>query len=167
MLARRFAVAIGLLMALLFSQLPEFVQQYRQRLGGALDELKRTITLFDAEAAAQSLPRDAAIARLRANADPLVQERGIDLQGDIERERRLDAQERAFATAGPVERYWVFVERFDPELAGRAYAVYEPAMPVTAAGFTAAAVGFVAGYGGLRLVAAPFGRRRRRGVITA
>ena len=160
-------MAVGLLLALAFSQAPEFVQQYRQRLGGAVDELKRAIALFDAEAQAQSLSRDAAIARLRANADPLVQARGIDLGGDVERERRLEAQDEAFAGAGPVARYWVFVERFDPEVAGRAYAIYQPAVPVTAAGFAAAAVGFVMGYGGVRVVAAPFRRRRRRDAVAA
>lgn len=167
MLARRFATAIGLLLAVVFSQAPEFVQQYRQRLGGAVDELRRAIALFDAEATAQALSRDAGIARLRANADPLVQGRGIDLQGDVERERRLEAQGQAFEAAGPIGRYWVFVERFDADLAGRAYAVYQPAVPVTAAGFAAAAAGFVAGYGGIRLAAAPFGRRRKVGAAAA
>ncbi len=167
MLARRLAVAIGLLLAVVFSQAPEVVQQYRQRLGGAIDELNRAIALFDAEAQAQALSRDAGIDRLRANADPLVRARGIDIRGDVERQRRLEAQDRAFEAAGPVGRYWVFVERFDPELASRTYAIYQPAVPVTAAGFAAAAVGFVAGYGGTRLLAAPFGRRRKRDVVAA
>ena len=162
MLARRFALAIGLLLAVVFSQAPEFAQQYRQRLGGAVDELRRIIAQFDAEASAQSLTRDAGITRLRANADPLVQARGLDVESAVERERRLEAQDRAFDAAGPVERYWVLVEGFDAELAAQAYAVYQPAVPVTPSGFAAAAVGFVAGYGGSRLVAAPFRRRRRR-----
>ena len=164
MLARRLATAIGLLLAVVFSQVPEFVQQYRQRLGGAVDELKRIVAQFDAEASAQSLSRDAGIARLRANADPLAQARGADLHIALDRERRLDAQDRAFETAGPLGRYWVFVERLDPELASRTYAVYRPAVPVTAPGFAAAAVGFVAGYGAVRAMAAPFGRRRGNAV---
>ncbi|WP_165359553.1 DUF2937 family protein [Lichenibacterium minor] len=162
MLARRFAAAIGLLAAVLFSQAPEFVQQYRQRLGGAVDELKRTIAAFDAEAREHSLSLDAGIGRLRANADPLVRERGDDLAADVERERRLDAQERAFEGAGPLGLCWAFAAGFDPAVASGAYAIFQPAVPVTAAGFASAAAGFVAGYGGTRLVAAPFGRRRRR-----
>ena len=162
MLARRFAAAVGLFLAVVFSQAPEFVQQYRQRLGGAVDELRRAIALLDAAAAAQSLSREAGIARLRTNPDPLVQARAADVQGDVERERRLAAQDEAFSTAGPVDRYWVFVARFDREIAGRAYAIYQPAVPVTAAGFVATALGFVAGYGAVRLAASPFGRRRRR-----
>ena len=162
MLARRFALAIGLLLALVFSQAPEFTQQYRQRLGGAVDELRRIVAQFDAEARAQSLSREAGIARLRANADPLVQARGLDVESAVDRERRLEAQDRAFDAAGPLGRYWVLLEGFDADLAAQAYAIYQPAVPVTPGGFAAAGVGFVAGYGGGRLIAAPFRRRRRR-----
>jgi Protein of unknown function (DUF2937) len=57
MVLRRLAIAIDLLFGLLGSQLPEFAQQYRQRLGGALDELMRMIGQFDTEVAARSLNR--------------------------------------------------------------------------------------------------------------
>ena len=166
MLARRFALAFGLLLAVVLSQVPEFVQQYRQRLGGAVDELRRIVAQFDDETRAQSLDRDAGIARLRANADPLAQARGRDIQTAVDRERRLEAQDRAFAEAGPLSVYAVFAERFDPELAGRTYAIFQPAVPVTSSGFVAGAGGFVLGYGGLRAAAAPF-RRRRRAALAA
>ena len=39
MILRRFALMFGLFCGVAASQLPEFAQQYRQRLGGALDEL--------------------------------------------------------------------------------------------------------------------------------
>ena len=162
MLARRVAAAVGLFLAVAFSQAPEFVQQYRQRVGGAVDELRRLVARFDAESSEQSLSREAGIARLRANADPLAQARGLDVQSAVDREQRLESQDRGFADAGPIGRYWVFIERFDPELAAGTYSAYQPAVPVTAAGFTAAALGFLAGYGGVRLAAAPFRRRRRQ-----
>lgn len=162
MLARRFALAVGLLLAVALSQAPEFIQQYRQRLGGAIDELHRIVARFDEEAQGQGLTRDAGLARLRANADPLVRARGDDLQEAVDRERRLAAQDRAFAEAGPLLQYWVFAERLDPELAGRTYAIFQPAVPVTPAGFGAGAAGLALGYGGIRLAAAPFRRRGRR-----
>ena len=166
MLAKRLALATGLLLALVVSQLPEFVQQYRQRLGGTIDELKRTVAQFDVETRAQQVTREAGLARLRSNADPLAQARGIDLQSDIDREARLEAQERAFTDAGPIGRYWAFAERFDPELAGLTYRIFEPAVPLTQAGFIAAVVGFLAGYGGARLLALPF-RRRQPAMVAA
>lgn len=166
MLARRFALAFGLLLAAVLSQVPEFVQQYRQRLGGALDEVRRAVAEFDAEAGAQSLDRATGIARLRANADPLAQARGRDVEVAAEREARLAAQEKAFAESGPLSVYAVFAERFDPTLAGRTYAIFQPAVPATRSGFLAGACGFLLGYGGTRAAVAPF-RRRRRGLAAA
>ena len=55
MLARRLALAIALIAGLIGSQGPEFAQQYRQRIGGALDELRRIVAEFDAEAASEGL----------------------------------------------------------------------------------------------------------------
>ena len=43
MILRRLAFAVSLLLGALASQLPEFAQQYRQRLGGAIDELQRIV----------------------------------------------------------------------------------------------------------------------------
>ena len=50
-LFRRLSMAIGLLCGLAATQAPEFAQQYRQRLAGAVDELSRIVNQFDAEAA--------------------------------------------------------------------------------------------------------------------
>ena len=161
MLARRFALAVGLLLAVCASQLPEYVQQYRQRLGGAVEELKRIVAQFDAEAQAQSLTREQGIARLEDNPDALVQARGTDMQTDVDRERRLEAQQQAFAEAGPISQYWVLVERLDPTLASQAYAIYQPALPLTPSGFITGSVGLVVGWAGTHAVARPFRRRRR------
>jgi len=43
MIFNRIAFALALFAAVLGSQFPEFAQQYRQRLGGALDELDRIV----------------------------------------------------------------------------------------------------------------------------
>lgn len=49
MLGRMLTMAMALLGGVFFSQAPEFAQQYRQRIGGALDELKIMISEFDAQ----------------------------------------------------------------------------------------------------------------------
>ena len=51
LLRNTMTMAFGLAGALTLSQAPEFAQQYRQRLGGALDELRRVVADFDADAA--------------------------------------------------------------------------------------------------------------------
>ncbi|MFN3498187.1 MAG: DUF2937 family protein, partial [Pannonibacter indicus] len=80
MLARPVALAFGLLAGITASQLPEFAQQYRQRLGGAIDALQ-TVMLQAAEDAQRSgLDVDGAIARLKASGDQLVAAQGRSLE---------------------------------------------------------------------------------------
>ena len=163
MLARRIAAAIGLIMAVVTSQLPEYVQQYRQRLGGAYDELAAIVADFDAEAGHMSLQRDQALGRLKANPDELARARGTDLETTIGRAARLERQRTAFASAGPVSQYAVMARDFDPRLASQTYRDFQPAIPVTSAGITAGVVGLVLGWMLTHLVAWPLRRRRDDG----
>lgn len=163
MLFRRLAAAVALLFAVLTSQLPEFTQQYRQRLGGAIDELRAIVAQFDAEASTQSLSRDKGIARLKENGDPLAQERGADLEATVSRTERLERQRDAFSTSGPLSQYAVLAENFDPTVARHAYADFQPAVPVTAGGFVAGAIGLLLGWCLTHLVAWPFRRQHRPG----
>ncbi len=159
MLVRRFAMAIGLLVAVVASQLPEFTQQYRQRLGGAIDELKAMLVEFDAETGRLSLDRAAGIARLQSNPDELAQARGRDIEAAVGRETRLERQQSAFATAGPVSQYWVLASQFDGWIGRRAYADFKPAVPITSPGLLAALSGLFAGWGLTHLAAMPLRRR--------
>ena len=161
MIFRRFALAMGLLMAFLGSQLPEFTQQYRQRLGGALDELRAAIAQFDSEASAQALNRDQGIARLQANGDTLARQRGEAVEAMVARQDRLSRQREALATAGPVSQYAVLADGMDTSIARQALADFQPALPATAAGFIAAAVGFLLGWMATHVVALPVRHRRR------
>src|SRR5258708_3513030 len=47
MFFRAVAFVVALMTGMTLSQVPEFAQQYRQRLGGAIDELALIITHFD------------------------------------------------------------------------------------------------------------------------
>lgn len=162
MLVRRLALAIGLLCALIGSQLPEFAQQYRQRLGGALDELNRIVAQFDAEAEAQSLTRAQGIERLKGNADSLASERGVAIERDIERAGRLARQKEAFQNGGPVTRLAALIADFDAATTGQAIADFEPAVPITFEDFIIAGLALVLGVAATHLVAWPIRRRLRR-----
>jgi hypothetical protein len=161
MLARRLALAIGLLFGLAGTQGPEFSQQYRQRLGGALDELKRVVATFDAEAQSRSLTPAEAIARLETNGDPLARERGADIESDVAREQRLERQLAAMQNAGPVERLIVMTADFDPATAAETIANFEPAVPVTSESFIIGGLALILGWGGTHLCAWPIRRRLR------
>ncbi len=161
MLTRRLALAIGILCGLLGTQWPEFSQQYRQRLGGALDELRRIVAAFDAEAASRSLTPAEAVARLKDNADPLARERGADIEGDIAREARLAEEIAALKGAGPLRRLIVMAGDFDSTIAGETLRDFEPAVPVTAESLVVGALALIWGWGATHLCAWPIRRRWR------
>ncbi len=162
MLARRLALAIALVAAFVGSQGPEFAQQYRQRLGGALDEVRRSVVQFDAEAVSQGLTPAEGVRRLEASSDPLVQKRGEDMQETMARADRLEAQLKAMQSAGPVARLYVLVTDFDPGVARAALDAYEPAAPLSPEALTAAGVAGLLGWAATHLVVWPFRRRNRR-----
>jgi hypothetical protein len=80
-IARTVAMALGLAGGLSASQGPEFAQQYRQRLGGAIDELRRVVARFESDARAVGETRDGALRRLGANADELARRQGEAARG--------------------------------------------------------------------------------------
>jgi hypothetical protein len=162
MLTRRLALAIAAIAGLIGSQGPEFAQQYRQRIGGALDELKRMVAEFDAETARQRLTPSEGVAKLEANADPLARGRGEDMAETIDRARRLEEQLEAMASAGPFQRLYVMAKDFDPEIARRTLDNYEPAAPLSLEALTAGGLAAVWGWAATHLCAWPFRRSRLR-----
>src|SRR6478609_8496426 len=98
------AMGCGLLAALVASQGPEFSQQYRQRLGGGIDELRQVISRFDADARAHGETPESAITRLRGNADDLASRQGTAMQGNVERLGRLESHRSRMVEAGPFGR---------------------------------------------------------------
>ena len=169
MFVRRFALAIGLLFAALGTQWPEFSQQYRQRLGGALDEVTRALAAFDADAAAQSLTPDDALKRLADNPDPLAKARADAVREDLARKQRDSDALTAMKQAGPLERLVVMARDFDPQVATGAYQAYEPAVPLGKEGWIVGIVCFAIGWLVTHATAWPVRRRwaRRRDLARA
>jgi len=161
-MGRTIVVVVGLLLGGTFSQMPEFVQQYRQRLGGAIDELAKIVTAFDADAKSQGMERTAALEHLSANQDPLAAQRGKRMTTTIGRYERLERQRNDLETSGPVFRMVAFARDFDSEVAEGAYEDFEPAIPITIEGILAAVVGFFAGIFGAGAVRGVNNWRRAR-----
>ena len=159
--SRTVGLGAGILCALAASQAPEFAQQYRQRLGGAIDELRTVVERFDADAAAEKLDRQTALRRLSANPDPLAQRRAADASLNAARLSDLERQRAAMQEAGSFGRIVSMVSEADPDVIHGTTATFEPAVPTTLEGAVAAGGGFLAGYGLIRLLARPFRRRTR------
>lgn len=158
---RTLGLALGLLGGAIAAQGPEFAQQYTQRLGGTLDELRRVVSGFEADAAATGRTPDAAVDRLRGDGDALVARRGEAARHDIARLKDLAAQQRALAEAGgPLGRFAALIRDPDLPLARATYQDYAPAIPTTADGLVAGLLGFLATWGAWRVLS-DLGRRAR------
>jgi hypothetical protein len=169
-IARIAAVGFGVLGGFLASQGPEFSQQYRQRLGGGIDELRTVVARFEADARANAETRDSAIQRLRANPDNLASRQGVAMQGNLDRLQRLEQHRQAMMEAGPFGRVAHMLREGDLDLLQATYRDFEPAVPVTQEGVVAAAAGFAVAWG-LVLLLTTFVRttlhRRGRGTARA
>src|SRR5918998_4782546 len=157
-IARTMAVALGLFGGVAASQGPEFAQQYRQRLGGAIDELRRVVQRFEADAGANGHSREGAIDRLKTNPDNLVSRQGDAMRGNVERLERLERHRQAFVEAGPFQRLWVTARDGDLDLMEATYRDFEAAVPATQEGVVAAGGRLPPGGGGAPPLRGPFPR---------
>ncbi len=125
------------------AQLPEFMQQYLQRLGGHLDEARRQLENFARVARESGLSLADYIARLSANADAPVAKTGAVIRDLATRVDELAAAEAALRGASVWTRPFVFLRHLDTEIARGTWTVFRPAVPTTFEGLVYAAVGVV------------------------
>ncbi|MHB8883658.1 MAG: DUF2937 family protein [Methylovirgula sp.] len=171
MIIRRLALFFALLSGVVTTQMPEYWQQYRQRLDGAIDELSTIVARFDADNAAYKLTQQGGIAHLEASPDPLVRARGVEMQHIVRRLQKLQRADAAFNDKNLPDKWWTLATTFDPAIAARAYETYQPAIPATLDGFIAGLIGFFIGGALIHLLGLPIRYRhkifRRRGAVSA
>ncbi|WP_299045533.1 DUF2937 family protein [uncultured Tateyamaria sp.] len=162
MILRSVILIGGVLGGATASQLPEYSQQYRQRLGGAVDALAEVVADFDASAKAEGLSREAALDQMRGT--DFLDRRRADMAGTFDRFVRLQSDIAVLEGAGPFMRAYHVARSADAEVAAAALETFEPAIPLTVAGGIFAGSGFIAGllavWAVLKLLLWPFGRRR-------
>lgn len=153
----------GLGLAAGFSQFPEYAQQYTQRLGGAVNELRILAEEFDHEAATANLTRDQALTRYQASGDGFIAGRGRSMARTFDRYAMLSATLDDIRGAGPAERLAALPRYLDSEIGTQTLADFKPAVPMTLEGLLYAGAGFILGFGIMsalvRLFALPFRRR--------
>lgn len=151
----------GMLGATAASQAPEFMQQYNQRLGGAIDELARIVRHFDGDARAAGLSREAAIQRFDESGDPFLNNRGRSMENTVTRWHDMSDHWRALKEANPFSRLPVFLAGIDREVVSRTWQQYKPAIPTTLEGFIYSAGGFLFTHTVFGLILSMFRRRPR------
>lgn len=139
--------AIAAAAAVLGSQFLAFIQQYRQRLGGHLDEATRNLREVSTGEIGQLLD-DAT-----RTAVSLVAERRVeDLQSTIDR----------IENAGPIAKPFIFARHVDYEIADATWSSFQPALPLDAVNLTYSAAALVVSWALYRVLTTPLFHRIRR-----
>jgi hypothetical protein len=129
--------------AVLFSQAPEFFQQYLQRLGGHLDEAKRLLAQFEGTAGEAGLKLEELINRTATNYDPAVSRLSGVMTDAVNRVQELAAAFAALRDATAWTRPFVFLRDVDVSIARATWTDYKPAVPTTLEGLLYAAAGMI------------------------
>ena len=101
------------------SQVPLFVQQYEQRLGGALHEARLELGKNERLARGEGLWVDDFARRLGRSADPSVAQLGRNVAQQAERAAALGEQAAPLAAAAPLAKPLVLARRHDAGPASR------------------------------------------------
>ncbi len=149
----------GLLGAAVLSQFPEFFQQYTQRLGGRLDEVKIQVAALEQRAALSGRTVNAYLERFLVNPDPDIRQEGRALALLVQRRAAMTTAYSALSDASQFWRARAFAEHMDLDIARATARAYKPAVPLTAESAVYSGAGF--GVGGV-VYGLLFGWRRQR-----
>ena len=156
-------LASALVGCAIFSQAPEFAQQYRQRIGGAVDELKTVVADFDKDAAGSAMSRGEALSALTGAPEKFANQRGLSMERTVERFSRLEKQQKSIENANPLLRPFVVMRNPDNQIIRSAWEIFQPAIPLNSAGaFYGGSEAFIAWFLARTGIAGVRKRRRRR-----
>ncbi len=146
-----FIAVLALLPALLFSQVPELMQQYRQRLGGAADELATVIRHFEEDARRSGYDRATAIGIMANNSERLIRDQATRWNDNIDRLQRLREQELALKDGVTPSSFVAFATNYDKQLFDKTYEAFVPALPLSFAGAVFTISGWLVAYAAMFL----------------
>jgi hypothetical protein len=149
----------GLVGAALLSQFPEFFQQYTQRLGGRLDEVRTQVEALEQRAAASGKTLNTYLEQFLVSRDRDVQQEGRALAVLVQRRAAMATAYSALSDASQFWRARAFAEHVDMDIAKATARDYKPATPLTAESAVYSGAGFGAGGVAYSLL---FGWRRKR-----
>jgi hypothetical protein len=162
---RSLSVLGGLCLAAVLSQFPEYAQQYTQRLGGAVDELRAITAEFDTAASAAGMTRQQALAHYTQSPDSFLEGRGGSMTATFARYDELSLTLNELRQAGPLQRFEHLPDYLDSDVGKRTLDDFQPALPETSEGLLYTLAGFALGYVIVSVLCSllllPFRRRRR------
>ena len=117
--------------AVAFSQIPEFIQQYIQRLGGHVDEAQYQVELIRKAAQSSGHTLSNYIELFIPHTDPSVVQQGQLIQRTIERARELAEALQAIKEASVFTRPFVFLANIKYPIAKATLEDFQPALPLS------------------------------------
>lgn len=121
-------VVFALLAALALSQVPTFVQEYEQRLGGAIDELARVIARDADNARALGLDLNAFLQKHELSGDPAFHKTGQAMRERLSRHRDLTAAAKTLDAAPVWRKPFLLAADADRDIAQRAWEKFRPTL---------------------------------------
>ncbi len=150
----------GLAGAATLSQYPEFTQQYMQRLAGQVDALTVVVNDFEVSAMRSGLTRSQAFAQMTGT--PFLADRQADMRRTFARHAVLGDNLAELRAASPIQWLSMPQRLSDPETFANTWADFQPAAPLSVAGFVAAGFGGLVGWSLAAALLALIGRSLRR-----
>ncbi|MDF2550362.1 MAG: hypothetical protein K0S07_1429 [Chlamydiales bacterium] len=120
---------LGVFFVLLCCQLPTFIQQYTQRLGGHLEELGHFISRWRELAAFSEKNLPEYIASFVGSSNLDVSRQGQLMEESLTRFNELSTAYAALSNAGPFQKPLFFFRYLDPLVAKGTWQVFQPGLP--------------------------------------
>ena len=132
---------VGVIGAVIFAQIPQFIAQYMQRLGGHVDELKRIITKYTTDAQAHKLTLEAYIQKHLNSSLDIFKTTGQTMQENLIRFNNLHQSLTDLTNAAPYAKFFLFIKNIELSIAKAVYKDFTPGIPATYEGLAYAVIG--------------------------
>lgn len=138
--------ACAVIGAILFIQIPVFMQQYYQRLAGHFRELEMHVNLMQKAAHETGKDLTTWIAKSISSGDPDFIKQGEILQGMVTRFDQFSLAMKSWESASIWERPFVFLRHVNREIAEATYDSFQFGFSLTWEGAVYALIGLVLGF---------------------
>lgn len=128
------------------SQIPEFMQQYQQRLAGHVDELNHLLSQLRQTAAYSGKSLEQYIQKFTLNSDPDFARQGEFMQGVVNRWQELHQALYHLSESSLWSRPYVFVKELQVDIAHSTLASFQPGMSLTIEGLCYTGIGILIGF---------------------
>lgn len=143
--------------AFIGSQIPAFMQQYTQRLGGHVAELNRLFDHLQVVAGQSNKTINQYIHKFLSSSDPDFVHQGEFMQNLEMRLQQLNQSLYQLTHSSLWDRPFVFIKDLHYDIAQSTFASFQPSLNITVEGLCYTGIGMIAGYAGYQLASRMFG----------